>query len=89
MPREELQRASDALRAASESAEGEPEERLSDQSDQIAELASAERDPDQGRLARHLNVLNELRGQSEGEVAERIAEAREALTDYRSGVGGV
>lgn len=89
MPRDELQRASDALRAASESADDELGERLSDQSAQIADLADAEHGPDQGRLARHLNTLRELRGESDGEVAERVEEAREALTEHRETVGGV
>ena len=89
MARDQLQRASDLLQEASETAEGEASERLRDQSDQLASLATRERGPDHGRLDRHLNTLRELTEESDGGVHDRIVEAREAVIEYRKTVEGV
>ena len=89
MAREKLQEASDLLQEASEAAEGEASERLRDQSEQLASLATRERGPDHGRLDRHLNTLRELTEESEGEVHDDVVEAREAVIAYRETVEGV
>jgi hypothetical protein len=90
MPQAELLReASDELRAAAESATGELQERIYDQSNQLAELAAAERGPDHGRLARHMNVLDELSGEADGDVDDHVRAAYEKVKEYRSGVEGV
>ena len=89
MAREKLQEASDLLERAGESAEGEASDRLCDQSEQLASLATRDRGPDHGRLDRHLNTLRELTEESEGEVHDRIVEARNAVIEYRETVEGV
>ncbi|WP_129114136.1 DUF7553 family protein [Halegenticoccus tardaugens] len=89
MTREELQTASEELRQASERVDGEMRERLYDQSNQLAELATAERGPDHGRLDRHMNVLHELAGELDGEAKAHVESAREHVTEYRKTVEGV
>lgn len=89
MVREQLQRASDLLRQAAEASAGETQQRLYDQSDQLARLAAADRGPDHGRLARHMNALHELQRETDGEVAELVAEAREDVSAFRETVEGV
>lgn len=90
MPREQLQTASEELRTASESAtDTDLQRRLHEQSNQFAELAAADRGPDQGRLARHLNALSEMHESADEEVAAHIDAAEEAVTAYRETVGGV
>lgn len=90
MTREELQAASEALRQAAELADTDSlEERVYNQSMEIANLATAERGPDQGRLDRHRHVLSEIEEAAAPEVAELVSEAKEHLRSYREGVGGV
>lgn len=90
MTREELQRASDSLREASEAAESdELQRRLYDHSNQLAELASADRGPDHGRLDRHLNALSEMAADAGADASAAIDDAREAITEYRKTVEGV
>ncbi|WP_053946751.1 DUF7553 family protein [Halolamina sediminis] len=90
MAREKLQTASDELREAAECAtDPELQERLAEQADQFDRLATADRGPDQGRLARHLNALSDIRESLDGEAAAHIDDAEEAITAYRGTVGGV
>lgn len=94
MPREELQQASQALREAAETvADDDIEERIYDQSNAMAELATRERGPDQGRLDRHMQKLQEiangLEGHGQGEAKASVEEAYEHLRDYRETVEGV
>lgn len=90
MPREPLQRASEALRQASEStANTDLQARLYDHSNQLARLATADTGPDHGRLARHLNALDEMADDAGDDVATHIEAAREAITEYRKTVKGV
>jgi hypothetical protein len=90
MAREELQNASAALReAAADATDAEVEERLYDQSKQLADLAAAERGPDHGRLARHENALHELIDATEGDAQANVEVALESVQEYRSGVEGV
>jgi tRNA A22 N-methylase len=90
MTREQLRTASDELRKASEAADdGDLVERLHDQSNQFAQLATADTGPDHGRLARHLNALSEMRTAASDDVVEHIDAAEEAITAYRKTVDGV
>jgi hypothetical protein len=90
MTREELRTASDELRKASEGAtDPDLKRRLHDQSTQFATLATADHGPDHGRLARHLNALNEMREEAGDDVAAHIEAAEEAITAYRETVEGV
>lgn len=90
MANDRLQSASEELRQASVAAEdAESQRRLYDLSDQFATLASATSGPDHGRLARHLNALNELRGTATEDVTAHIDAAEEAITAYRETVEGV
>lgn len=90
MTREQLQAASEALRNASEqTTDSDLQQRLHEQSDQFARLATAERGPDHGRLARHLNVLSEISESLDGDAASLVDDAEEAITAYRETVEGV
>lgn len=90
MVREELQGASEALRqAAEETDNGDLEERVYNQSLELAELATAERGPDQGRLDRHRNVLLEIKESAETDVADLVDEAMDQIRSYREGVSGI
>ena len=89
MAREELQSASDELRAASESASGELQRRLYDQSNQLANLATGDRGPDHGRLDRHMNILRDLAEESDDDVGARVESALNYVREYREGVEGV
>ncbi|WP_373190195.1 hypothetical protein [Halolamina sp.] len=90
MPIEQLQTASEELRMASEAATDDKlVERLHDQSNQFARLATADSGPDHGRLARHLNALGEMREQGGADVVEHIDTAEAAITAYRETVDGI
>jgi|GEM_PF-1518660 len=90
MPRPELREASDRLRQAAEQV-GDPdaEARVYEQSRALAELATAEYGPDQGRLDRHRHALTEIADGLDGEPATLVAEAAALVQEYREGVGGV
>lgn len=89
MVRDELQQASDTLREASELVDEETQKRLYDQSNQLAELATRDTDPDHGRLDRHMNVLHELGSELDGEASELVQSARHSVKEYRKTVPGV
>lgn len=90
MSRDHLQTASEALRNASEHAsDADVQRRLHEQSDQFARHAAADRGPDHGRLARHLNVLSEIRGSLDGDAVGHVEAAEEAISAYRETVDGV
>jgi hypothetical protein len=90
MVREELRTASDHLRAAAVAADdSEDEQRLYDQSDQLARLATADDDPDHGRLARITHALDELAESAGGDARESVLDAKECVEDYRETVEGV
>lgn len=89
MAREELQAASERLReAATATGEEAVEERLYEQSRQLAELAAADRGPDHGRLARHENALHEIADDDE-RVRDDVEEALAQISAYRETVDGV
>lgn len=90
MAREELEAASESLREAAERVDdADAEERIYEQSRQFAGLATADRGPDHGRLARHENILHDLIDSTAGEASERVQEALEHVQSYREGVEGV
>lgn len=90
MTREHLQAASEALREAAAAVEDEDiEERAYSQSREMAQLAAADRGPDQGRLDRHMNVLRDIAESTDGEASERVEDALERVTEYRKTVGGI
>jgi len=90
MASEELQRASELLRDAAEAADDpEIEERIYDQSDQLADAAAADRGPDHGQLARHENAFREIIDAANEEAAELVEAALGHVKEYRSGVEGV
>ncbi|MFK8214851.1 DUF7553 family protein [Haloferax volcanii] len=89
MTRAELERASNLLKEAAEATDGDVQERLYEQSDQLATLATREQGPDHGRLARHMTVLHDLAEDLDGDAAETVREARSEVLEYRKGVPGV
>jgi len=89
MSRDELQAASEELRKASELADGDLQQRLYDHSNQVAKLASRDEGPDHGRLDRHMNVLYEIAGETDGALHDHVVAARDHLKEYRTGVAGV
>lgn len=84
---DELQRASEELRAAADVADGDERDRLETQADHLSELA--ETGADHGRLARHENALREIKAASGDDVGDRIDAAMEAITAYRETIEGV
>ena len=89
MSHELLEDASDRLRAAAEATEGDTQQRLYDQSDVLATLATRERGADHGRLARHMHALAELADETDGDAWEAIVDARSTLSTFREDVDGV
>ena len=89
MTRDELVTASDLLESAAETANGDAADRLNDIAGQIERLATADRGPDHGRLARWQNALGEVKADVDEATAETIEEALDAIVAYRSTVDGV
>ncbi|NIB98216.1 hypothetical protein [Halobacterium sp. R2-5] len=90
MVREDLRSASDHLRAAAvAAADSEHEERLYDQSDTLAELATADNGPDHGRLARIQQKLAGIASEANDDAAANIQDAKDSIRDYRETVEGV
>lgn len=91
MVREDLRAASDHLRAAAVAAtDSDAEERLYDQSDQLAELATADSGPDHGRLARITHALDDLADVvGDDDAEDSIQDARDRVEAYRETVEGV
>jgi hypothetical protein len=88
MSQSKLREASEILREASESIEGEPAERLRTQADALADHADAERGPDHGQVARHQEKLREIKANADA-VAEEIDRAYALCNEYRETVEGV
>lgn len=92
MAHDELGDASDALREASEAARAdELRERLHERSDALATLASKERKPDHGRLAREDGILRDILGDHDAseEVSENVETARTKIREFREDLPGV
>ena len=89
---DELERASDALREASEAASTDTlRTRLGERADATAMLAEKERKPDHGRLAREDSILVETLADADAddEVHERVESARDEIKEFRKDVPGV
>jgi len=90
MVREKLRTAADHLTEASDAAGDEAAgERLTDLAEQLDRLATADRGPDHGRMARIQNALADLEGDVATDATESIAAARDAISAYRETVEGV
>lgn len=90
MSDEKLQAASDALRqAAVDVDDAALEERIYDHSRQLANLAAGERQPDQGRIGRHVDALREIRDDVDGEVLGHVDQAIDFLQSFRESLEGV
>jgi len=90
MVREELQTASELLREASDAADAdEASERLAEQADEFADLATADRDPDHGRLARHERIVGDAASDENETVREKVDEAIDRVHAFRETIEGV
>ena len=90
MSRDELRAAGNSLAHANEGVEDSAlTERIAGLADQLETLAEASRGPDQGRIARMENALDEIETELDGDARERVREAHEQLRAYRSTVGGI
>lgn len=89
MVREELQSASEELRRAAEAVDGDAQERIYEQSNQLATLATRDAGPDHGRLDRHMHALKDIADGLDGDAEERVLAARDQVREYRTGVEGV
>jgi len=89
MTRENLADASDTLESAADATgNGDAAERLESLADQLDTLATRDRDPDHGRLARIENALNDLEDDA-SDVADEIRSAHESVVAFRETVEGV
>jgi hypothetical protein len=89
MEREHLQTAAEHLRAATEPVDDEAAERLTDLADKLDSLATADRGPDHGTLARTQNALTEINADATAEASTAIDDAKHAISEYRATVDGV
>jgi hypothetical protein len=90
MVRTELRAASEDLRAASDAeSDGSLAAELADLADHMEHLATRDRGPDHGRMARHDRAMLHLIDDTEGDVRDRVESALDRLRSYRSTVEGV
>ena len=90
MARDELQSAADAIRAAADAAgDDETRDRLETQAEQFETLATADRGPDHGRLARHEHILGSIADEEGGAVADHVEDALAAIHSFRETLEGV
>lgn len=88
MDRAKLREASDVLNEAAESVQGTTGDRLREQAEQLADLATRTHGPDHGRIARVQQKLTDIEA-DEPAAADAIDEAYELLNEYRETVEGV
>jgi type VI protein secretion system component VasF len=87
---EQLQRAAERTReAADAAADAAVRERLLDQAETFETLATADRGPDHGRIARHESILDEIADEAGTEVAGHLDEVVDHLHAYRETIEGV
>jgi len=84
--RENLATASETLESAADETTDDAGERLESLADQLDTLATRDRGPDHGRLARIENALNDL---EDSDVSDQIGSAHESVTAFRETVEGV
>ncbi|MFB6150331.1 MAG: hypothetical protein ABEJ40_00850 [Haloarculaceae archaeon] len=90
MVRDELASARDRLESAAENAsDPDAADRLDDLAGQLDTLATRERGPDHGRLARIENALDDLTDDVDAGTADTIDAAHEDVVAFRETVEGV
>lgn len=90
MTRDRLATAADHVRAAADAASDEAHaDRLSGLADQLSSLATADRDPDHGRLARLLSAFDEVEAAAGDAVGDHLDAAREEISAFRETLEGV
>jgi hypothetical protein len=90
MTRDELATASDLLESAADDTENDDaRDRLTSLADQLERLATADRGPDHGRLARIQSALADLEAGDGADVAATLEDADDQLNEYRSDLEGV
>ena len=89
MGSDHLATAAELLDDAASTATGDAADRLREQSDAVAALASRDRGPDHGRLARIEHVLTDVEAGLGDDAAAAVEHALAELREYRSGVEGV
>lgn len=90
MSRGKLRTASEELELASTVVpDAELTKRLVDHSSQLGQLATTERGPDHGRLARHERSLSEIKESVDVATGEHIDAALDHIRAYREAVEGV
>ena len=89
MPRDQLQSAADALAEAADTTDEEAADRLRDLSAQLETLATRDRAPDHGRLARIQRALGEVATEADAAVADAVEEADDAIDAFRETLEGV
>ncbi|RKD93809.1 DUF7553 family protein [Halopiger aswanensis] len=90
MTRENLADAAESLQTAADATSNDDaRERLENQSSEFETLATADRGPDHGKLARHEHILTDIADEEGGEVAAHVEEALESIRAFRSTVEGV
>lgn len=89
MVREQLQTAADHLRTAAETVDDDPAERLTELADKLDSMATADRGPDHGSMARMQNTLNEVTSDVDSEASDAIDDAKAAISEHRKTIEGV
>lgn len=90
MTRTALEAAAQSLSDAADAADSdEASDRLETQSTKLQQLATADRGPDHGRLARHEHILNEIADEQGGAVADRVEDALDSIHEFRETLEGV
>lgn len=90
MARAELKEASEKLELAADGvSDAEIRDELTTLADHMQQLATRERGPDHGRMARHDRAMLHLIDETDGAVKDHIETALDRLRAYRSTVEGV
>lgn len=90
MARERLEAAAEHVTAAATHATDEAHaERLSGIAGQLDTLATRNRPPDHGRLARLLNALGEVEAEAGEAVVDHLEKARAEISAFRETIEGV
>ncbi|PSQ43556.1 hypothetical protein BRD14_02985 [Halobacteriales archaeon SW_5_68_122] len=88
MSASELEAVVERLRTAREHVDGDAEERIEGLVGKAESALEDGRTLDHGALARMTRTLSELAEDADGETAEAIEAAKDAISSYREGVPG-
>ena len=88
MSASELETVVERLRTAHEHVDGDAEERIEGLVGKAESALEDGRTLDHGALARMTRTLSELAEDADGETAEAIEAAKDAISSYREGVPG-